>query len=88
MLSISFSYKQKEYYTLVRVKPRLDNTRLEVTIMNGELEKVFYGHHVFNLENGCVNCSSEPVDKEIRELHYQVRQAIDMFVHSHPLKVA
>jgi hypothetical protein len=85
MLAIPFRYKQKVYHSLVRVKQRTNAIALEVTIMNGELETKFYGHHTFSLVNGQVEFSSQPVDSELRELQLEVRYAIHSFVQSNPL---
>jgi hypothetical protein len=80
MFAFPFDYKTREYFSLVRVKPRVDGIKLEVTIMNGDLERLFYGHHVFKVDHDCVESDCEPVDGEIRELHTQIKNALGCFM--------
>jgi hypothetical protein len=52
MLSMEFEYREKLYAALVRVKKINDNIEYHLTIMNGDLEKLLYGWHIFKEEQG------------------------------------
>jgi hypothetical protein len=88
MLAMPFRFRKNEYFSLVRVKQRIEGVKLEVTIMNGELERVFYGYHKFMLDSGCVKSDNEPSNEEVRELQHEIRSALDLFVNRHLLLVA
>ena len=83
MVAIPFNYKNVECFSLVRIKHRSEGVKLEVTIMNGNLERVFYGHHTFKLDCGCVKSDAEPVDKDVRELHSEIKSALEIFAQRH-----
>jgi hypothetical protein len=88
MISIPFRYKQREYFSLVRVKCRCDEVKLEVTIMNGDLERILYGYHIFVYNARCVetkSCSDNPV---INQLQHAVKSAIDQYAERNPLQMA
>ena len=88
MVAVPFLYKEQEYFSLVRVKPRWECIKLEVTIMNGDLERVFYGHHVFTSDGKDVKCDCQPVDSNVRELHSCILSALDYYFKSYPLRRA
>jgi len=50
IMSIEFSYRKMTHYALVREKILDQRHAYCVTIMNGELERLWYGHHIFFVE--------------------------------------
>lgn len=46
ILSLPFEYKQRTYTALIAVKKDKDHKEYRVTITNGELEKLLFGHHI------------------------------------------
>ena len=51
ILTVGFEFKDNFYYALIRVKPKVSGTDYEVTVMNGNLEKLLYGNHVIEQRN-------------------------------------
>jgi hypothetical protein len=51
MLSMGFEYKEKAYSALIRVKRVNGSIEYHLTIMNGDLERLLYGCHIFKKEN-------------------------------------
>lgn len=46
LLTVGFEFNDSFYYSLIRVKPKTSGTDYEITVMNGDLEKLLYGNHV------------------------------------------
>lgn len=87
MISIPFLFENRSYYTLIRTCRKGDRMELRVTIMNGELEKILYGHHVFECRNGYLvaDCPEEPT--QLAALKLALLQAIDEYLQVHPLQM-
>lgn len=85
MLAVPFEYNKKEFCTLVRVKPGMEQTELEVTIMNGDLERMLYGNHVFHYKNGDLIADIPAKEKEKALLQLQIGQALKNYIHLNPL---
>ena len=52
MQEISFVYLGKEYKALIRSRPREGYMQHCITIMNGTLESLLFGQHIFAEKNG------------------------------------
>jgi hypothetical protein len=48
---IEFEYGNHRYCGIVRMRQQHGQTTLKVRIMNSRMDRLFYGHHVFNLVN-------------------------------------
>ena len=83
ILSLGFEFKGKEYYSLIRVKPRNDKTEYHITVMNGELERLLYGNHVIREVNGELDIESFPPRNEQCKLKRQIAEALDRHLHLH-----
>jgi hypothetical protein len=69
MFSITFNYRKSQYEALVRVVKQKDNfKKYRITIMNGELEVLLFGHHFFSEEDGKLDLSTTGLSDEIAEL--------------------
>jgi len=51
ILTVGFEFNDNFYYALIRVKPKAPGVDYEVTVMNGNLEKLLYGNHVIEQKN-------------------------------------
>ena len=51
MMTIAFTYKNQEYKALVDEKKSASCKQFRITIMNGELETLLYGHNVILYKN-------------------------------------
>ena len=47
MFSLYFSYNGSSFKALIRLKERASRREYHVTIMNGQLERLLYGSHIF-----------------------------------------
>jgi hypothetical protein len=67
IISLEFIYKSKKYYALVRTKMIGQEKHNIITVMNGDLETLLYGHHILVEDDGILR-SSEITNKEVAEL--------------------
>jgi hypothetical protein len=76
MISLEFTYRSKIYFALVRTK--IDKKKLSyiITIMNGELERLLYGHHKIVDENGVLISEENISDNRIMELKECITRAL------------
>ncbi|GAC1382734.1 MAG: hypothetical protein NVSMB45_09220 [Ginsengibacter sp.] len=51
MMTIAFTYKNQDYKALVDEKKSDSCKQFRITIMNGELETLLYGHNVILYKN-------------------------------------
>jgi hypothetical protein len=51
MFLIEFEYHQQQYYGIVRIRQKEQGMELKVRIMNARIDKLFYGHHIFKVED-------------------------------------
>jgi hypothetical protein len=73
---VEFAYRSKTYFALIRTKTNRHEKRHYVTILNGELEQVLYGHHII-IDNGAVlNSPEEILNAHILELNQSVSDAL------------
>lgn len=52
IVSLPFKYNERSYTALITIKKASDHTEYRVTVMNGELEKLLFGHHIIIGKNG------------------------------------
>ena len=72
ILSLQFQFRGVEYYALVRIKQRDSCIEHHVTIMNGDLERMLYGNHIFIERDG--NLETDPSAVPTDE--FMLRQAV------------
>lgn len=78
IISISFNYKGHPYHALVRIK---NNSIREyhITVMNGQLETLLYGNHIFIESNGKFendNPGNKINDEDILKLREAISKAL------------
>jgi hypothetical protein len=88
MYALPFNYRKKEYHSVVRVKHRNEETKLEVTILDSDLEWTLYGYHVFTICDGCINCKKEAENQKVKELQSELKNAIEGYFEKHRIQVA
>ena len=76
MIAVPFEFKSKEYCSLVRVKVRQGHTEFHVTIMNGDLERTFYGNHIYRYKDGVLEAYNHADDPQLSELQAKIAWAI------------
>ena len=76
IISLEFIYRSKPYYALIRTKEHKGEKFHHVTIMNGDLERKLYGHHVITEKDGIFQSTEEIPDKDIAELKQSVTEAL------------
>ncbi|MET0463104.1 MAG: hypothetical protein ABW007_08115 [Chitinophagaceae bacterium] len=78
MFSITFNYRESQYEALIRVvKQKEDRKEYRITIMNGELEVLLYGHHLLKEENGKLDFSITGIPENIVELKTTIAKAFE-----------
>jgi len=86
IMSIEFSYRKKTHYALVREKILDQRNAYCVTIMNGELERLWYGHHIFFVEEQNFARSQRTIaDNEVAELRDCIATALWQHLSEKPL---
>ena len=60
MLLVKFEYRGTGYEALIRVKVKEAKTEYYITVMNGDLEKMLFGHHIITEENGYLQTGTAP----------------------------
>lgn len=80
MFSISFNYRESTYEALIRViKEKGDRREYRITVMNGELEVLLFGHHMLVEENGQLNSLTKGLSDEAAELKTIIAEAFSAF---------
>jgi len=51
ILTIGFEFREMFYYSLITVKEMADETEYRITVMNGKLEKMLFGHNIIKEKN-------------------------------------
>jgi len=83
MLLVKFEYRGTGYEALIRVKAKDTKTEYYITVMNGELEKMLFGHHVITEENGCMHTGTAP-DAETALLKNIIAGALKAYLRPSP----
>jgi hypothetical protein len=79
LLTIGFEFKDDFYYSLIRVKEKEESVDYQVTVMNGDLEKLLYGNHIIKKTNGCLRIEiEEPTEQEM--LKVSIAEALSTFL--------
>ena len=76
ILLVEFVYRSKTYFALTRTKTNKLKKRHYVTIMNGELEQLFYGHHIIIDKEGFLVSPAEILNAYILELNQSVAESL------------
>lgn len=82
LLNIGFEYKGCIHYSLIRVKEKENCIEYQVTIMDGNLEKLLYGNHIIKEVNGQLEIDL-PDDNEQRELKSTIAQSLNAYLQVH-----
>lgn len=73
IIPMKFSFEENAYSALVRIKNDL-NIEYYITVMDGELEKLLYGNHIFIKSNG--HFEKHQTDCKVSEDVLRLRAAI------------
>ena len=65
-LIVGFMFCKNLYHSIVMVKKKSDCTIYQITVMNGDLEKLLYGNHRICEINGCLHV--EPCENKEQEI--------------------
>ena len=76
IISLEFLYRSKMFYALVRTKPYEVGLMHTITVMNGDLERLLYGHHVIIEREGQFQSVTDTANKEIVELKQCIINAL------------
>jgi hypothetical protein len=80
MFSISFNYRESQYEALIRVVKEKDNKRqYRITVMNGELEVLLYGHHLLMENDGKLDFCTNGIPQQAAELRTIIAEALESY---------
>ena len=75
-LTLEFTYGPKNYYAIVRTKTNKGEKQYYITIMNGDLERLLYGHHVIAEQDGVLQPLTAVSKTEVAELRNCILMAL------------
>lgn len=84
MLALRFTYDKNDYSALVRFSDHDTNHKIRVTVRNGEIERRFFGHHIFSWDYKCVNPDHVAPDQDIADIQFAIAQKLTKYL-SHTL---
>jgi hypothetical protein len=73
---IDFEFEGVTYYALIRVQNRNQKQQYYVTVMNGNLERQLYGHHILTETNGTF-AAQVPASGEVQKILSSVIGSIE-----------
>lgn len=79
MLPIKFEYRGTGYEALIRIKTKGTKREYCITVMNGDLERMLFGHHKIIEENGCLQTGTAP-DEETAHLKTTIVAALEAYL--------
>ena len=80
IISMPFMYQDSEYHSLVRVFQHSPvDYILRITIMNGELQSKFQGHHIFTIKDGQLQVDVPSEKVEVARLKFQIAEALNKY---------
>lgn len=76
LMAVPFSFRNKEYYSLVRIIPAGEGTTVKVKIMDSALDRLLAGSNVFHYKDGHL-LEVDPGDHSLRgELQAEIVQVL------------
>ena len=81
-MAVPFSFRNKEYYSLIHCVPAADCVAIKVTIMDGELERLLSGKNIFQFKDGRLLSEQSESSGIITELHREILQVLQPYVTS------
>lgn len=63
-LTVAFVFCEKLYHSIIIIKKKGEYTIYQITVMNGELEKLLHGNHIITEINGCLNVEVSDNNKQ------------------------
>jgi len=84
LLPVKFEFRNTEYEALVRIKVKETTTEYGITVMDGELEKMLYGHHIMLAENGVLGLGDVP-DGDTKCLKSKIAAALLPYIGGMPV---
>ena len=77
---MEFNYRSRKYYALIRTKEDGEMRLHNVTIMNGDLERLLYGNHVITEKEGRFQSALPVLNKQIGELKQSIISALCRYI--------
>ena len=80
ILSMNFKYNNSIFDVLVRLKENGTKREYYVTIMNGELEKLLFGSHIFVEVDGHLQIADGHYSEEVLRLRSIIGEALSTYL--------
>jgi hypothetical protein len=79
-ITLAFKFCEKIYNSVILVKKNKDRTVYQITVMDGDLEKMLYGNHRIYEKNGILEV--EPcANKDQQLLKTRIAEALSQLLH-------
>lgn len=75
LLSFEFLYQARHYYALAHVKETQEGNLYQVTVMDGEIEKLIEGRNIIKEKHGQIEVCKEP-HTETEKIIYSISKAL------------
>jgi hypothetical protein len=76
---IEFEYEHHNYCGIVRVRQQHGATTLIVRLMSSRMDRLFYGHHVFNLVDNKIE-EDQDVKGQAASIRKMVEQTLEDYL--------
>lgn len=78
MFSLEFKFQGKSHGAIISVKQIKGITSYNITVMNGDLERLLFGNNVLVRENGVlVNTNKDKMEPEVASLHSVITASLE-----------
>jgi len=74
--SLEFTYRSAVFYALLRTKVNEGKKHYYITVMNGDLERLLYGHHVICEDESNLWSVTDIADRNVAELKQCIIDAL------------
>lgn len=79
LLTVGFEFRDIFYYSLIRVKESNLGTDYQITVMNGNLEKLLYGNHIIKKRKGFLQIDADDTTEQDM-LKVSISEALSKFL--------
>ena len=76
LLTIGFEFSGEYHYAIIQRKEKDDTTHYQATVMNGRLEKILFGRHIFTEKQNSILLELSDEETEQARLRRKIAEAL------------
>jgi hypothetical protein len=76
MISIQFTYRNSTHHALVRCGQIEGLSQIRVTVMNGDVEALLFGHHIFFSNEGKITPALQCANQAVTEIQQAIIESL------------